>query len=80
VSTLAPGEPVCAFGLYSRERGGLIPHPDWSKHARITRGGAATVAAALRSRMVRYLVGVVVCSGLIYGIVRLYEHQAATLP
>lgn len=77
---IAPGEPVCAFGLYSRARGGLIPHPNWSKHTRITRGDATTVAGALRYRMVRYLIGIVICSAAVYGIVRLYEHQAATLP
>ena len=72
------GETVCAFGLYSLERGGLIPHPNWAHQTRLMRGNALTVADRLRSRMVKYFVGIVVCSAIAYGIVRLYESQAAT--
>ncbi|HEX7150191.1 MAG TPA: hypothetical protein VF618_01800 [Thermoanaerobaculia bacterium] len=69
-------EQVCAFGLYSRDRGGLIPHPNWAKHTRLMRGDPSKVAAQLRSRMIRYAVGVVVCSALVYGIVWWYGAEA----
>ena len=74
------GEQVCAFGLYSRQRGGLIPHPNWAKHTRVMRGDPSTVAGQLRSRMVKYFIGTLVASGIAYGIVRFYEYKAATLP
>lgn len=54
---IAQNETVCAFGLYSRERGGLVPHPNWAKPTRIMRGDAATVAAELLKRMQRWKVG-----------------------
>ena len=73
------GEQVCAFGLYSRQRGGLIPHPNWAKQTRLMRGDPANVAAQLRRRMIWYFIGVVVCSALVYGIVRLYHYQVAAL-
>ena len=74
------GEQVCAFGLYSRQRGGLIPHPNWAKQTRLVRGDASKVAGQLRSRMIKYFIGVVIFSGLAYSIVALYRYQAATLP
>lgn len=77
---IGQGEQVCAFGLYSRQRGGLIPHPNWAKHTRVVRGDAATVAGKLGTRMVKYCIGIVVFSGIAYGIVRFYQYKAATLP
>ena len=74
------GEQVCAFGLYSRQRGGLMPHENWSNHTRLMRGDPSKVADQLRKRMVNYTIAVLVFSALIYGIVRLYQYQAATLP
>lgn len=74
---IGQGEQVCAFGLYSRQRGGLIPHPNWSKQTRLVRGDAMMVAGQLRSRMVKYVIGILVFSGIAYGIVRLYEYKAA---
>ena len=74
------GEQVCAFGLYSRERGGLIPHPNWAKQARLMRGDVSDVAGQLRRRMINYFIVSVVCAGLVYGIVRLYHYKVATLP
>lgn len=74
------GEQVCAFGLYSRQRGGLIPHPNWARQTRLVRGDAPKVAEQLRSRMIKYFIGVVIFSGLTYSIVALYRYQAATLP
>jgi hypothetical protein len=71
------GEVVCAFGLYSQQRGGLIPHPNWSHQARIMRGDAESVAAKLRARIVRNVVGVVITGALTYGIVMLYRYATA---
>ncbi|HYC59607.1 MAG TPA: hypothetical protein VEK79_08570 [Thermoanaerobaculia bacterium] len=68
------GEAVCAFGLYSAQRGGLVPHPNWAKQARIMRGDATAVAAQLRNRMIKYAVGVVIAGGAAYGIVILYSN------
>lgn len=73
-------EQVCAFGLYSRQRGGLVPHPNWAKQTRLMRGDAMTVANQLRSRMIKYAIGIVVFSAIAWGIVRLYQYKAATLP
>ncbi|MGZ5441241.1 MAG: hypothetical protein ACXW5U_08215 [Thermoanaerobaculia bacterium] len=52
-------EPVCAFGLYSQQRGGLIPHPNWAKQTRIMRGDAHDVANQLRTRIIKYVIGIV---------------------
>lgn len=76
---IGQGELVCAFGLYSRQRGGLIPHPNWSKQTRLMRGDTSAVAAQLRSRMVKYAIGIVVSGAIAYGIVWLYHYKAATL-
>jgi hypothetical protein len=76
---IGQGEQVCAFGLYSRTRGGLIPHPNWANQTRLMRGDAKTVAAQLRSRMVKYTIGIVVFGAIAYGIVWLYQYKAATL-
>lgn len=65
-------EIVCAFGLYSKQRGGIIPHPNWAKQTRIMRGDASDVARQIRSRIIKYTVGIVCFSGLAYAIVRIY--------
>jgi hypothetical protein len=70
------GEIVCAFGLYSQQKGGLVPHPNWAHHCRIMRGDAESVAAKLRTRMKNYAIGVAICGALVYGIVTLYRHAA----
>lgn len=70
-------ETVCAFGLYSQQRGGIIPHPNWAKQTRIMRGDAEGVARQLRSRIIRYTIGIAVFSALAYGIVRLYAANAS---
>jgi len=77
---IAQGEQVCAFGMYSRERGGLIPHPNWANQTRLMRGNALKVADKLRTRMIKYAFGVVILGAIPYAIVRFYLHQAATLP
>jgi hypothetical protein len=69
-------EAICAFGLYSAAKGGLIPHPNWAKQTRIMRGDAETVAAQLRTKMLRYVIGVVVFGGAVFGIVKLVQMNA----
>lgn len=70
------GEQVCAFGLYSRMRGGLIPHPNWAKETRLMRGDVTRVADRLRTRMLRYFAGVVICIAIVCAIVLLYRDKA----
>jgi hypothetical protein len=62
-------EMVCAFGLYSAARSGLIPHPNWAKQTRVMRGDAETGARLLRNRMLKYLIGIAVFGAAIGGIV-----------
>ena len=66
------GETVCVFGLYSQQRGGIVPHPNWAKHTRIMRGDAAAVARQIRKRITRYVIGIAVFSAAAYAIARLY--------
>ena len=73
------GAQVCAFGLYSRDRGGLIPHPNWAKQTRVMLGDGMSVAGKLRSRIIKYFIGIIVFSAIAYGIVRFYEYQASLL-
>ena len=73
------GETICAFGLYSAARGGLIPHPNWAKQARLMRGDATVVAGQLRTRMIKYVFGILIFGGAAFGVVKLYEHYARTL-
>lgn len=70
-------ESVCAFGMYSQARGGLVPHPNWSRQTRLMRGDAETVAGQLRSRMIKYSVGIVAFGGIAFGIVRACQIFAA---
>ncbi len=65
-------EPVCAFGLYVKQRGGLIPHPNWAKQTRIMRGDAHDVANQLRTRIIKYTIGIVFFSVAAYVVVRIY--------
>lgn len=69
-------ETVCAFGLYSHQRGGLVPHPNWAKQTRIMRGDAQSVAHQLRKRVTRYAIGVLFFAGAAYAIVRIYAANA----
>ncbi|HEV7763768.1 MAG TPA: hypothetical protein VGQ76_02085 [Thermoanaerobaculia bacterium] len=72
------GEAVCAFGLYSSSRGGLIPHANWAKQTRIMRGDATDVANQLRKRIIKYAIGVVFFAAAAYGITLLYERHMRT--
>lgn len=70
------GEVVCAFGLYDRQRGGIVPHPNWANQPRIMRGDANVVAVQLRKRITRYAIGIVAFAAAAYGIVKWYEYAA----
>jgi hypothetical protein len=72
------GETVCAFGLYSQQRGGIIPHSNWAKQMRVMRGDAITVAGDLRTRMIKYSFGVLIFGAAAYGVVYFYAKYAAT--
>ena len=72
-------ETVCAFGLYSQQRGGIIPYPNWAKQTRIMRGDANAGAQQLRSRIIKYIIGIVVFSALAYGAVKIYAANAVTV-
>lgn len=76
--SIKQGEMVCAFGQYSHQRGALIPHPNWSKPARLMRGDATEGARLLRRRMINYTIGVVITSAMLYGIYLLYTHYASS--
>lgn len=70
-------ETVSAFGLYSQQRGGLIPHPNWAKQTRIMRGDAGEAARQLRSRTIKYVIGVILFAAAAFAIVKIY---AANVP
>jgi len=72
------GETVCAFGLYSSARGGIVPHPNWAKQTRLMIGDATVVSAQLRTRIIRYCIGIVCFAALAVGIAKFYERHAAT--
>ncbi len=69
-------EAVCAFGLYSSARGGLIPHANWAKQTRIMRGDAEAVAAQLSKRMVKYVFGILAFGAIAWGVVKLCQYNA----
>ncbi len=71
-------EAVSAFGLYSQQRGGLIPHPNWAKQTRLMRGDADQVARQLSSRVIKYVIGAVLFAAAAYGIVKLYAANVPT--
>ena len=52
-----------AFGLFSEQRGGLVPHPNWSKETRLMKGEPEEVIRALRKRIIRYVIGGIIALG-----------------
>ena len=69
-------EMICAFGIYSQQRGGIIPHPNWAKQTRIMRGDDLSVARQLRNRMLKYALGAVIFAAIAFGITKLYVRHA----
>jgi hypothetical protein len=50
-------EAVSVFGLYSHQRGGITPHPNWAKQTRIMRGDAKRRESFARASS--YVIGIV---------------------
>jgi hypothetical protein len=73
---IGQGEQICAFGVYSAERRGLIPHANWSKQTRIVRGDVAAVSDRLRRRMINCSIGALACSAIVWGIVWFYRNNS----
>lgn len=65
-------EVVCAFGLYSQQRGGIVPYPNWAKQTRIMRGDADSGAKQIRTRIIKYIIGTIVFGAAAYAIVKIY--------
>lgn len=64
--------PVCVFGRYSRERGGIVADPNWAKPMRIMLGGAETVEAQLGARIRNYLIGFTITAGIVVAVTSAY--------
>ena len=63
---------VCVFGLYSQQRGGIIPHPNWAKQTRVMHGDASDVARQIRTRIIKYVIGIVCFGAAAFAIVQIY--------
>jgi hypothetical protein len=50
------GAEVVVNGLYSAERRGIVPHPNWAHLTQLTTGNPAQAARRLRQRAIRYVV------------------------
>jgi hypothetical protein len=64
---LKPRDVVCAFGVYSSARNGLVPDERWGRPARIMSGAAGDVARQLRGRVIRYVLLAIVLAALAAG-------------
>lgn len=64
---IKPRETVCAFGVYSSERRGLVPDAKWGRPGRIVRGSADQISRSLRGRVIRYAIGAVILASLAIG-------------
>lgn len=69
------GEKVYVYGLYSEQRGGLVPHPNWSKDTRILTGDIDEVTRKLGRKIRNYTLGGVLFCGIGSGIVAFFLHQ-----
>jgi hypothetical protein len=67
------GEMVCVFGLYSESRGGIVPHPNWSKQARLLKGSGEAGLGALTKRVFLYALGIIVFTAAAWALVHFYE-------
>lgn len=73
------GEKVYVHGLYSEQRGGLVPQPNWSKDTRIITGNIDEVTRKLGRRIRNYTLGGVIFCGIGAGIVAYFLHEAGKL-
>lgn len=63
---LKPGDHVCAFGVFSSTRGGIVPDEQWGKTSRIMRGTAREIAQRLGKRAISYaLIAIVLAAASI---------------
>jgi hypothetical protein len=76
---IRPRDPVCAFGVYSTARAGLVPDTKWGRPTRIVRGTAADAARMLNGRIVKYLIGALILGALTYGLTMAYAKHIAAL-
>lgn len=76
---LRPGEKVYAYGLFSEQRGGLVPHPNWSKDTKILRGDGGEVVRKLGRKIRNYVVGGVLFCGIAAGIMYAFLNHASLI-
>jgi hypothetical protein len=73
---VAPGEEVCAVGVYRANRRGLLPSPGSTQVNRLLRGSAAAIHDRSRGQLLRNLIGgivfLAVLHAAIYGVMQLY--------
>lgn len=75
---IAQGEPVCVLGLYSQERGGIVPDPNWANQTRVIQGDGESGVAQLGTRARRYIIGALFCGAIAAGIAWACISSAAT--
>ena len=74
---IRPGEKVYAYGLFSEQRGGLVPHPNWAKETRILRGDGEQVTRTLGRKIRNSAVGGLVFCGVAAGIMYAFLNHAS---
>lgn len=67
------GEMVCVFGLYSETRGGIVPHSNWSKQARLLKGSGEAGLGTLSKRVILYTFGIAIFAAAAWALVHFYE-------
>ncbi|MHB0969637.1 MAG: hypothetical protein ACYC7A_13500 [Thermoanaerobaculia bacterium] len=67
------GEMVCVFGLYSESRGGIVPHPNWSRQARLLKGSGEAGLGTLTKRVFLYTLGILIFTAAAWALVHFYE-------
>jgi hypothetical protein len=70
------GDKVYAIGLFSESRGGLVPQPNWAKETRIMKGDPDSVLRQLKGRIVRCVVGGILCLTAAAGILIAFTSSA----
>jgi hypothetical protein len=78
-SVIKSGQQVYVHGLYSEQRGGLVPHPNWAKDTRILTGDIDEVTRKLGRKIRNYTLGGVIFCGIGAGIVAYFLHTAGKL-
>jgi hypothetical protein len=63
---------VCVFGLYSETRGGIVPHANWSKQARLLKGSGEAGLGTLSKRVILCTFGIAIFAAA-WALVHFYE-------